>query len=282
MFQEIPVSENNIFAFKATGKLTDEDYQKFLPRLTTLIHKYGPLSLLIELEDFKGWDLKAAWDDFKFGTEHEKDFERIAIVSEKRWHGWITRLGNLMTRTEVRFFPRDELQEAWDWLREGDVAEEEVEEKPPEITIAPYRHILVAVDFSRYSEAALKRAIELAKHYDARLSLINAVEHIVFPAGDTDGVIVPYDYIKDDQLLFESAEARLRKVAESADYPDLQYKVLWGTPKSAILSYAEAQNVDLIVAGSHGRHGLARLMGSTTTALVHSARTDVVVVRINE
>ena len=281
MFQEIPVSEENIFAFKVTGKLTDADYQEFLPRLTTLIHKYGPLSILLELEDFKGWDLKAAWDDFKYGTEHENDFERIAIVSEKRWHGWVTRLGNLMTKAEVRYFSRDELQKAWDWLREGDEVLEEPSE-PPEVEIVPYKHILVGIDFSRYSDAALKRALELAKLYDAKLSLINAVEHIVFPAGDTDGVIAPYDYIQDDQLLFESSEKRLDTLAKSVDYDKLQHKVLWGTPKSALLSFAEAQNADLIVVGSHGLHGLARLMGSTSSALVHNARTDVTVVRIPE
>jgi len=46
------------------------------------------------------------------------------------------------------------------------------------------------------------------------------------------------------------------------------------------LSYAAAQNVDLIVVGSHGRHGLARLLGSTATRIVHNAKCDVIVVRL--
>ncbi len=281
MFQEIPVSEKNIFAFRVSGKLTDEDYQEFLPRLDALIEEYGKISLLFELDDFKGWDMKAAWDDLKYGLDHEEDFERIAVVGEKRWHRWITKFGNLMTRTEIRYFDRDDLQKAWDWLREGDEPETQTEEMP-EPTIVPYQHILVAIDFSHYSFAALKRAVELAKHYNARLSLIHAIEHIAFAVGDTDGVIVPYDSYEQDHLLFEASKTRLKSVADELDYPDLHHEVIWGTPKAVILSYAEAQNVDLIITGSHGHHGLARLMGSTSSALVHSARCDVLVVRVEE
>ncbi len=277
MFQEIPVSEKNIFAFRVSGKLTDEDYKTFLPRLDVLIRGYGKLSLLFELDDFKGWALDAAWDDLKYGREHEGDFERIAVVGEKRWHRWIVSLAGLLTSTEIRFFDRDDLQLAWDWLREGDKALEP-EEPAPEIS--PYQHILVAVDFSRFSAAAVKRAVELGRYYGAKLSLIHAVEPMVFVSGDTDGVVVPYDFVEQEQILFNAASERMEKLTKSLDYPDVHHEVLWGTPKSAILSYAEAQHVDLIVAGSHGHHGLARLMGSTTSALVHKARCDVVVVRV--
>lgn len=277
MFQEIPVSEKNIFAFRVSGKLTDDDYKSFLPRLDALIQEHGKLSLLFELDNFKGWDLDAAWDDLKYGREHEGDFERIAVVGEKHWHRWIVELADLLTSTDIRFFDRDDRQLAWDWLREGDKVLEPAE---PEPEISPYQHILVAVDFSRFSTAAVKRAVELGQHYGAKLSLIHAVEPLVFITGDTDGVVVPYDYAEQEQILFDSASARLEKLTKSLNYAKSHHEVLWGTPKSAILSYAEAQNVDLIVAGSHGHHGLARLMGSTSSALVHSTRCDVVVVKL--
>lgn len=60
MFQFIPVAERDLFAFRATGKLTDDDYQVFLPQLEELIEARGPISMLMELEDFHGWDAKAA------------------------------------------------------------------------------------------------------------------------------------------------------------------------------------------------------------------------------
>ena len=282
MIQELPVSEKNIFAFRVNGRLTDDDYQQFLPRIDELVKAHGRISLLIELDNFRGWELKAAWDDLKYGVEHEDDFERIAIVGEKRWHGWFVKLASAMSSTDIRYFDHDDLQAAWAWLREGDSepAGEPTTETQPEPIIEPYRHILVAIDFSRFSQAALKRAMELGRHYDAELSLIHAIEPIIFATGDTDGVVIPYDYVEQERQIFDAAKKRLDKLADSLDYPNMSSKVIWGTPKNAILSYAEAQNVDLIVAGSHGHRGLARLMGSTTSALVHSARCDVTVVRI--
>ncbi len=282
MFQEIPVNEPNIFAFKAIGRLTEQDYQAFLPKLTGLLKEHSPLSLLIELEDFHGWELKAAWEDFKFGKDHDADFERIAIIGDKQWQRWMTALGKGFISTEVRFFKRDELQKAWDWLRGIDAGEQAGAQTSAEIEpLKPYSHIVVAVDFSPHSERAVSRALELARLYKARLSLIHTVEHIAYPYYDYDMLMsTPYDFLDEDQPIHDSAVKRLKHIAAELDYPDVQYEVLWGVAKTTVLSYAEAQNADLIVAGSHGRHGIARLMGSTSTGIVGNARCDVTIVRL--
>ena len=279
MFQILPVDVDNIMAVKASGKLTDQDYQQFLPKLNEFIDtSESPVSLLIELEDFHGWDKKAAWDDFKFGMKNEDDIARIAIVGENRWQKWMTVLGDAFTSTDMRYFPKAELSQAWSWLRSPQ--EEEVDSGDGEFVLLPYRHILLATDFSEHSAVALKRAVELAKIYKARLSLIHAVESVAYPE-DTDFLIAPtYEYLETDQILFDQAQERLGKIAKSLQLDNVQHEVIWGSPKYAVLSYAEAQNVDLIVTGSHGRHGLARLLGSTASSLVSSASSDVVVVRI--
>ncbi|BAO44272.1 STAS/SEC14 domain-containing protein [Thiolapillus brandeum] len=282
MFQFIPVTEENIFAVKATGKLTDADYQQFLPQLEALIAENSPISLLLELEDFHGWEPKAAWDDFRFGMAHDKDFRRIAIVGEKTWHKWMTQLGNAFTDTSVRFFNRDQLQEAWDWLREGNtgksraVGQQSTEtDKPP-----AWRHILVAMDFSPHSQWALNRAVDLCHCHDARLTLIHAVEMTGTPLLDYDILPAdPVEFIELDQQRFDQSVEKIEKLADSLDLNEVETQVVWGTPKSAVLSYAEAQNVDLIIVGSHGRHGVARLLGSTAVSIANNARTDVVLVR---
>lgn len=282
MFQTIPVAEDNIIAIKASGKLTDADYQSFLPQLSDIIDSSEtPVSILIELEDFHGWDKKAAWDDFKFGMKSEDDIAHIAIVGENRWQKWMTVMGNAFTSTEMRYFSRDELSEAWSWLREAEQAESEpVIDEYAAIDLVPYRHILLATDFSPHSALALKRAVELAKNYGAKLSLIHAVEQVVYPS-DSDFLIAePYDYLETDQLIYDNAVERLDNMAKKIELENVQHEVTWGSPKYAVLSYAEAQNVDLIVAGSHGRHGLARMLGSTASRLVNNASCDVVVVRI--
>ncbi len=281
MFQFIPVEEDNIFAVKVSGKLTDADYQQFLPQLEDLIGQFKRISLLLELEDFHGWEPKAAWDDFRFGMKHDQDFQRIAIVGDKTWHKWMTMLGNAFTDTSVRFFNRDQLAEAWDWLREGAKGDEAAapepaeDDKPP-----PWRHILAAVDFSPLSRLALARAVELSRDHGARLSLLHAVEMTGTPLLDYDVLMTdPVDFLELDQQRFEQAEVELKRLADSLEMDDVQTEVLWGTPKSAVLSYAEAQNVDLIVVGSHGRHGIGRLLGSASAAIANSARADVLIVR---
>ncbi len=277
MFQIIPVNENRIVAVKVIGKLNDEDLEKFTDLLEQQIAENGPLSLLIELENFHGWDAEAAWTDFMFITEHENDFQRIAIIGEKRWEHWMTALGNAFTATEIRFFKRDELLVAWDWLREGLEAGNKAEEKE---ALKPYTHILVATDFSPHADLAALRAKEIATLYDARITILHAVENFVF-YGDIYDPVGPVQQLETDRMVFEAAEKQMEKLAAKLDIPNLRTEVMWGAPKAAILSYAAAQQVDLIVTGSHGRSGVSRLLGSTTNGILHGANCDVLAVRID-
>ncbi len=282
MFQEIPVSEKNIVAFKVSGRLSDADYRQFLPRLTTLIHKYGPLSVLIELENFRGWDLKAAWDDIRFGKEHDNDFRRIAIVGAKPWQKWMTALGRAFMSAEIHYFDRDHQQDAWKWLRESDEEKAPASDQPAPIpALQPYKHLVAAVDFSPHSEYAVARAVELAGHYGARLSLLHVVEYIAYPYYDYDTLMTDtYDFVDEERQIKQVADERMRKLVDGLDYPHLHHEVLWGEPEHTILTYAEAQNADLVVIGSHGRHGLARLLGSTASTIVKRARRDISVVHL--
>ena len=277
MFQFIPVNEKRIVAVKAIGKLSDDDLKTLTDMLDRQIAENGPLSLLIELENFHGWDPEAAWADFMYITRREDDFQRIAIIGEKRWEQWMTALGNAFTAIELRFFKRDELLMAWDWLREGLESKETAEE---EGQLKPYSHILVATDFSPHADLAARRAKEIASLYDARITILHAVENFAF-YGDIYDPVGPIQQMETDQMVFKAAEQQMENLAKTLDIPGLQTEVMWGTPKAAILSYAAAQQVDLIVTGSHGRSGVSRLLGSTTNGILHGANCDVLAVRID-
>jgi universal stress protein A len=56
--------------------------------------------------------------------------------------------------------------------------------------------------------------------------------------------------------------------------------LVWGVPKEEITQIAQQENVDLIVVGSHGRHGFALLLGSTANSILHHAHCDVLAVRL--
>ncbi len=277
MFQIIPVNEDRIVAVKVIGKLNDKDLEEFTALLERLIAEHGPLSLLIELENFHGWEADAAWTAFMFMTKHEDDFKHIAIIGEKRWEHWMTALGNAFTATEIRYFKRDELLVAWDWLREGMAS---ASQQNNQDALIPYAHILVATDFSPHADIAARRAKEIASLYDARITLLHAVENFIF-YGDIYDPVGPVQQLDTDHMIFEAAEKQMAQLASKLDIPNLVTEVMWGSPKAAILSYAAAQQVDLIVTGSHGRSGVSRLLGSTTNGILHGANCDVLSVRID-
>jgi len=278
MLQPLPVNEPNIFAFKASGKLTDADYQAFIPMLENMIKRYGKISLLMELENFKGWDNKALWDDFKIGAKHDHDIERIAIIGEKNWQQWMSWLADLATEGEVRYFKRDDLYDAWDWLRENALAQEAQTEEFSQQTLPAYQHILIPTDFSDHSNDAIKRGLELAKQYETKVTLLHVHDYAP-PMVEYSTLLPTAPYFEDDELFKHSAK-HLEDIAKATQFPNIKHETIWGQAKSGIISFAEAQKVDLIVMGSHGRHGLARILGSTAAGIVNGgSRCDVLVIK---
>jgi len=272
MIQQIPVQEDNIVAFRLSGKLSHADYQAFLPRLEELIKVHGRISVLLELVDFRGWDLDAARDDFRFSIQHQDDFERIAIVGQGVLQHWMALMSKPFTSADVQFFKQDQLSEAWNWLREPLQQAALDQATPP-----PYQRILVGVDFSAHSVRAVRRALDLAHRYGGRVNLVHAVENFVYYEQDY-GPVTALDL---DLELMESAKGRVQRLIGELDGGDLPSNVLFGSPQGVILSQAEALHTDLIVVGTHGHRGIARLLGSTANAVSHNARCDVLAVRID-
>ena len=118
MIEKLSKSSGRVVGFKLSGMLTDEDYQTLVPQLEKIIEETGALSMLMEFEDFHGWEPKAAWDDFKFAIKHGKDLERLAIVGDKAWEEWIAKLSKPFTTAEVKYYDTSQIEEAWEWLKE--------------------------------------------------------------------------------------------------------------------------------------------------------------------
>ena len=77
----------------------------------------------------------------------------------------------------------------------------------------------------------------------------------------------------------EQAEKELNTLADRLGV-DAKHRLLeFGSTKNEVLRIAQEYNVDLIVTGSHGKHGLALLLGSTANAILHGAECDVLIVR---
>lgn len=142
-----------------------------------------------------------------------------------------------------------------------------------------YKNILLAADFTDHGNVVAKKAKELAENNQAQLSLIHVVDSP--PIVDASyGPIIPIDIDFTEELM-ESAKIRLAKLADELEFKDNKQWLEMGRPKLEIIRVAEENNVDLIVVGSHGKHGFALLLGSTANSVLHHAKCDVLAVRIH-
>ena len=117
MFEIQPMHEN-IMAVKVSGKLTHQDYRDhFIPALEKAIIQHGTICLLLEASDFHGWEWQAAFDDFKTGIKHRKDFAKIAIAGDQAWEENLVRFARFFVNAEVRYFDHSRLDEAKNWLQ---------------------------------------------------------------------------------------------------------------------------------------------------------------------
>ena len=142
-----------------------------------------------------------------------------------------------------------------------------------------YKHILLAVDFSRNTDAVIEQALTICRTLDARLSLVHIVEFVQF---DFSSELTMPQEPELDQELLDLADTRLGELAEKYGVADCERFVSQGNTKREILRIAEEQKVDLIVIGSHGREGIQLLLGSTANAVLHGAPCDVLAVRIRD
>jgi universal stress protein A len=143
----------------------------------------------------------------------------------------------------------------------------------------PYKHILVAVDLTEECDPVMHRAQTLAASSQAKLSVV----HVVEPMAMAFGGDVPMDLSMLQQQQFDQARERLDSF--SGKYPDIgadQRHLTYGQPRQEIHRLAEEQGCDLVVVGSHGRHGLALLLGSTANDVLHGAPCDVLAVRLKK
>jgi universal stress protein A len=143
-----------------------------------------------------------------------------------------------------------------------------------------YKHILLAVDFYEHCEAVANRAKDLVIKYQAKLSIVHVVDSL--PITDASyGTDIPFNMDLTTELM-AGAKKRLAKLAEKLDVPEDRQWLEMGSPKTEIIRIAEENKVDLIVIGSHGRHGLALLLGSTANGVLHHANCDVLAVRLQD
>jgi nucleotide-binding universal stress UspA family protein len=139
--------------------------------------------------------------------------------------------------------------------------------------------VLVPLDFSVLSDAALQRASQFARQFGSKLVLVHAVEPIIQPV---EYAIVPAEMEEINQRQVSSCQTRLERFQQRLKEEGIDCKVVvkLGRPWHVITETAKRLRCDLIVIPTHGRSGLKHLlMGSTAERVVQHAPCSVLIVR---
>lgn len=113
-------ADKDILAVKATGKLTKGDLDDLAPVLKKHVSRSDDPHLIMILEDFKGWeDTAAFWKDLQLDAEYIGHFDRIAIIGDKKWQQWGTRLMDPLFNEEMKYFSIDNADYAWNWIEKS-------------------------------------------------------------------------------------------------------------------------------------------------------------------
>lgn len=135
-----------------------------------------------------------------------------------------------------------------------------------------YRHILLTTDFHDTEKKCVQKAAEMAQQYGAKMTLVHVVEPLPAYAMSYMGSV------NLEEEMLTQAQTNMEEFVKENGLTEVEQRVELGSIKACILKLAKDENIDLIIIGSHGRHGLERLLGSTASAVLQGAQCDVLVV----
>ena len=144
-----------------------------------------------------------------------------------------------------------------------------------------YDRILVPTDGSDGVERAIDHAAEVATVHDAEIHGLYVLSTDAYA-----GLAMESSWESVDQLLREDAEAavmRVREVATDRNLDlDVETAVVEGKPSRQIVEYAESEECDLVVMGTHGRGGIDRLLlGGVAESVIRASSVPVTTVPVD-
>lgn len=138
------------------------------------------------------------------------------------------------------------------------------------------KNILVAHDGSKSSDKALKAAVEIALQFGSTLTVLSVVPELYLTELDD------IDRRRIMEALTDETNKAMEKVRTSLSSKSIEAKTIirQGVAAEKILETAKKMKIDLLVVGSHGRHGAKKfLLGSVSTKVIDHAACPVLVVK---
>lgn len=144
--------------------------------------------------------------------------------------------------------------------------------------MSKYSRILLAVDLTEECHHVAEQAAQIAQLYSADLHIIHVIEPQSLAYGDD----IPMDLSTIHESIQAQAESYLREFSSEFGISEENQHLVFGRIDGEIHRVATEEKMDVIVVGSHGRHGLAILFGSTLNGVLRKAPCDVLAVRVGQ
>jgi len=141
-----------------------------------------------------------------------------------------------------------------------------------------FKNILLATDLSVVSHIVAEKARDLADKFGADLSVVYVLEYTPIVYGEGE-----YSISLDSELMrvFEqNAKKALLQLGNDYDISPSHQFLEIGSTRHAVIDVADRIKADLLVIGSHGKHGLQLLLGSRANSILHAAKCTVFSVRV--
>ena len=138
-----------------------------------------------------------------------------------------------------------------------------------------FKHILVPTDFEPASKDALELALTLARTFDATVTLLHVWEIPIYPY---------MDFMLNSTLISDIEDAATKRLGTALTeiqkaFPSARSRLMHGMPSGTILDAIKELKPDLVVMGTHGRHGVSHsFLGSVAERIVRSSEVPVLTV----
>ncbi|MEO8451890.1 MAG: STAS/SEC14 domain-containing protein [Gemmatimonadota bacterium] len=193
MLERIVDLPDHVLGFKATGRVTADDYESILvPAVEKALSHHQRVRLLYLLGDgFEGFTGAAAWEDAKVGLRHFTRFDRVAVVTSVDWIRHSVKAFGFIMPGEVRVFESNDLSKAREWISEpaptGDMIVEFLVEQgvlilhpAGELAAADFERVSRAVDPYLEKKGALTGVMIVAEHFPGWDDLGALAAHVRF------------------------------------------------------------------------------------------------------
>lgn len=145
-----------------------------------------------------------------------------------------------------------------------------------------YKRVLLAVDLASNSNHIIEKAMQVVSDNGAELLLVHVNEPVV-TAYQSSGIGGWNTQLMSlEEQVRKLAEERMDALATRLGVPGDNCFLAFGRAATEIKRVAEEEDVDLIVMGTHGRHGLGLMLGSTANGVLHGVSCDVLAVRATD